>query len=340
MIHTSKYTSTFTILLIGLAILLTACGSEKGASFASSTESASSSSSSDPVKVNIAINGGISPLIIAQEKGWLDEAFKELNAEVEWSKFTSGPPLLEALVSGRVDLSLLGDGAAITGASNQLPFKIVGLTSDGRQLNNILVPYDSSISSIADLKGATIGVAKGTTSHVYLIKVLLANGLTQDDIKQINLQYDDGQAAFESGQLDAWISIDPYVTLNLEKKKAKLLEVDTEIYAPVSLIAHTDFAEKHPELVTLYLKLYKRSLDWQNENIDEAATLYEEYSKIPAPIIKIVLERSANQLSAYTPEALQAQELSSEILLAGEFLKKKPDFTSVIDNSFIEQALP
>lgn len=334
-----KMVTLVTILLM----VLSACSNENGASTSVSgfgeAPAAGSNSSKDTVTVHIAINGGIGPLLIAQEKGWVEEAFEELAAKVEWSKFTSGPPLLEALVSNRVDLGSLGDGATITGVANQLPFEIIALLGDGKDLNTLIVPTNSKISSVADLEGKTIGVAKGTTNHVYLIKILEANGLTQDDVKQINLQFDDAQAAFESGRLDAWVTLDPYVTLNVHQKKAKIVEVKEEIYAPLSMIARTDFAKNHPELVVEYLKVYKKALDWQHDHLDEAVAIYEKYSKIPAQINKIVLERSANTISAYTPEALQAQEASSEILLNNAFLKKKPDFTKVINNTFVDELI-
>lgn len=322
-----------------LFLVLTACSNENGASpsISGSGEANAAGSKSAEVTVHIALLGGISPLLIAEEKGWIDEAFSKKGAKVEWSKFTSGPPILEALVSNRIDLSSMGDGAVITGLANQLPFEIIGLLGDGKDLNTVIVPVNSTISSVADLKGKTIGVAKGTTSHVYLIKILQSIGLSQDDVKQINLQADDALAAFETGQLDAWITLDPYVTLSVEQKKAKIIEVQGEFLAPLSMIARSGFAKEHPELVTEYLKVYQQTLDWQRENLDEAAAIYEKYSKMPASVIKTVLDRSANQLAAYTPEALEAQQASAEILLDNAFLKKKPDFTKAINNTFVEE---
>ena len=331
----SKMVTLVTVLLM----VLTACSNENGASpsISGGSAEAAAGSKSAEVTVHIARLGGISPLLIAEEKGWIDEAFAEKGAKVEWSNFTSGPPILEALVSNRIDLSSMGDGAVITGLANQLPFEIIGLLGDGKDLNTVIVPVNSTISSVADLKGKTIGVAKGTTSHAYLIKILQSIGLSQDDVKQINLQADDALAAFETGQLDAWITLDPYVTLSVEQKKAKIIEVEGEFLAPLSMIARTGFVKEHPELVTEYLKVYQKTLDWQRDNLDEAAALYEKYSKMPASVIKTVLERSANQLSVYTPEALQAHEASSEILLNNKFLKKKPDFAKAINNTFVEE---
>lgn len=329
---------------IVLGLVLAGCGSGYSNTQASAGQGKAAAAKApeqggEPVKVHIALNGGLSPLIIAQEKGWLDEAFKSHHAEAVWSKFTSGPPLLESLVSGRVDLSWLGDGAAISGVANKLPFEVIGLISEGRDLNTILVPTGSPIATVENLKGKTVGAAKGTTSHVFLIKVLQAAGLTQQDVKIINLQFDDGQAAFEAGKLDAWVTIDPYVTLNVQQKKASVLDVKTEIYAPVSMIAHTEFAKEHPDLVVEFLKQYDKAVKWQNDNLDEAAGLYAAQTKIPAGIIKQVLSRSATRLSAYTPESLQAQEESAGILLQNQFLKQKADFKSAINDSFVIEAL-
>ena len=76
------------------------------------------------------------PLVIAREKGWLEEEFKAINAEVTWSEFPSGPPLLESLASNRVDLSTLGDGALIAGLDKKLPFEVIAQIGTGDQSQN------------------------------------------------------------------------------------------------------------------------------------------------------------------------------------------------------------
>ncbi|AEI43198.1 aliphatic sulfonate ABC transporter substrate-binding protein [Paenibacillus mucilaginosus] len=345
-VNSNNKLRTLPPLLLALAMVTAACGSSKEPSAQGAQATAASTAAAKPqeqpgtrVQVRVALNGSLNPLLLAKEKGWLEEGFSKLQADVVWSQFTSGPPLLEAVVSGRVDLSFLGDGAAITGISNQLPFEVIGLLSEGRQLNSILVPSASGIGSIPDLKGRTIGLAKGTTSHVYLIKALQASGLTQEDVKLINLQFEDAQAAFEAGKLDAWVTIDPYVTVNVQQKKAKALEVKTEIYAPVSMIVHNEFAKQHPELVAEYLKLFKQALDWQNANLAEAAQIYSKHTKLPADILTTVLQRSSTRLSAYTPKALEAQQATADILLANRFLKKPVMFKDAVNNTYVEQAL-
>ncbi|PWV95713.1 sulfonate transport system substrate-binding protein [Paenibacillus cellulosilyticus] len=342
-------------LVMALAVILTfvvaACGDKKadskdqasGASSQTTEGAAASDASSKPsgekVKVNIAINGGLSPLIIAQAKGFYEEAFSKLNAEISWSKFPSGPPLLESLVAGRVDLSFLGDGATIAGISNKLPFEVIGLNSEGKSGARLLVPPTSSIQKLEDVKGKTIGLPKGTVANVYLIKVLAAAGLSISDVNIINLQMEDAQAAFESGKLDGWVAWDPYITQNVNTGKARVIETDTEVLSPTSLIAHTKFAEEHPELVVEFLKVYKQTVDYELAHEDEAAQIFSEQTKLPVDTVKQVLANSSPILSTYTQAALDAQQASSDILYENKFIKNQITFKDAVNDTFVTEAL-
>jgi len=338
------------VLAVILTFVVAACGDKKDnakdqSSQVSSqtTEGAASDEASKPsgdkIKVNIAINGGLSPLIIAQAKGFYEEAFSKLNAEVVWSKFPSGPPLLESLVAGRVDLSFLGDGATIAGISNQLPFEIIGLSSEGKSGARLLVPPSSPIQKLEDVKGKTIGLPKGTVANVYLIKVLDAVGLSISDVNIINLQMEDAQAAFESGKLDGWVAWDPYITQNVNNGKARIVESDTVVLSPTSLIAHTKFAKEHPELVVEFLKVYKQTVDYELANGDESAQIFSEQTKMSVDTVKQVLANSSPILSAYTQAALDAQQASGDILLENQYIKNPITFKDAVNDTFVTEAL-
>ncbi|GAB6991122.1 aliphatic sulfonate ABC transporter substrate-binding protein [Paenibacillus pini] len=330
----------FSILLAAVILLIVGCsnqGNDSKSNTASGGDKAAASGA--PVKVNIAINGKISPLSIAKEKGWFEEEFKKQNAEVKWSEFPSGPPLLEALSAGRVDLSFLGDGAVISGIANHLPFEVISLISEGKGSVSILVPPNSPIQKIEDLKGKTVGATKGTVGHVYLIKVLKSRGLTLADVNVINLQPDDGQAAFDSGKLDAWVVWDPYATINVAAKKARVLPIDHPILAPNSMIAHTEFAKEHPELVITYLRVFKKATDWETAHLDESAQIFSEKTKVPVDTIKTIVGKNKPILSPYTQDALDEQQLTSEVLLENGFIKNKITFKDAVNDTFIKEAL-
>ncbi|WNR44079.1 aliphatic sulfonate ABC transporter substrate-binding protein [Paenibacillus roseipurpureus] len=334
----SKFLSHKPMLLVTAAFLsltvLAGCASNK-----SDTKNASAPAK-DPIKVNVAINGGISPLTVLKEKGWLQEAFKAENAEIVWSEFPSGPPLLEALVAGRVDVSFLGDGATLSGLSSGLPFQIIGLTSEGARSNALIVPANSPIKSVEDLKGKKVALAKGTTAHVYLLKLLSAHGLQPNSVEIVNLQPDDAAAAFTSGQLDAWVAWDPNITIQLGSGKAKSIAWDKEgILSPVSLIAQNDFLTKHPNLVTTYLKQYKKAAAWMKDNQDDAAKLFSEQKKVPVDTMKTLLTNSSVDLQAYTDKTIKAQQETADLLLSNGFIKKTVDVKAFINNKLVQDAL-
>ncbi|MEK4027252.1 aliphatic sulfonate ABC transporter substrate-binding protein [Pseudobacillus sp. FSL P4-0506] len=291
----------------------------------------------EPTEVNVAINGGLNPLIIGREKGWFEEEFAKYNVKVKWSEFPSGPPLLESLASNRVDLSFLGDGALIAGLEKKLPFEVIGQTGTGESAVRIIVPTNGKVEKIEDLKGKRIGVAAGTTGHVYLIKALKNHGLSINDVKIINLQPDDAQAAFETKQLDAWATWNPYITNNVDKGTAIELKVNGKILAPGGIIARTDFGKKHPDIVEAYLRIYKKAADWQIENPDKAAEIYSAETKLPVETVKKIITAEPPNMF-YTEQGIKAQQDSIKTLAKVGYIKREFQFKDHINNKYINAA--
>lgn len=292
------------------------------------------------LKVNIAINGSLNIFSIIKEKGLLDDVLKKHNATVSWSEFVGGPPILESLAAKRVDISVLGDGAALQGLSAGLSFSSIGLVSDGSRLNSVLVAPNSGIKSVKDLKGKTVALAKGTTSHVFLVKVLAKNGLKEEDLKIVNLPLPEAQSAFQGGKVDAWATIDPYTTqLTLQKKARSIAGAEQSIPAPITLIARNAFAKENPELVTEILKVYKEAVNWQNTHVDEAAQLFANQKKISKAVVKSLLSNQKAKLSPITKDIIATQQASADYLYNSKFLKKKVNYSVSVNNTFVTKAL-
>lgn len=235
-----------------------------------------------------------------------------------------------------MDFSFLGDGAALQGQGAGLDFANIGLITEGTQINSILVRPESGLQTPEELKGKKLGVAKGTTSHVYLDKFLKQYGLEESDLEIINLQIADAVSAFQSGQVDAIATIDPYTTQLVAQHKGIELKPKEEIDAPVTLIARSDFAKAHPEIVTEILKAYKTATQWQSSHIDDAADTYAKLKGLDPGIVKVLINKQASGLSPISADIIETQQESADFLYQSGFLKKKIQYKDYVDNTYVE----
>lgn len=322
------------LLAVITLLLLSACSN--------SADSAGAKQNSKPYKVQIA-NMGSSILELAKHKGWLEEELAKVNATVEWTKFTSGPPVIEALATKRADFGTLGEGAVLTAISGDVDLKLISLQSDGlKGINEIIVPKGSDIKQLADLKGKRIGVGKGTSNHVFLIKALKTAGLKESDVNLINLQVFDAQPAFESGQLDAWVAPDPLAYSEIHKNGAiSIVTAEAlNISSPTFYFLRGDFAKDHPEAAKILVQVVQQATDYQKANFEESIQISAEISKQDPAILKLLANNLQAQNTAISQEIVTELQASADTLLDLKFLKSKVDVSSVIDSSYLEQLQP
>jgi len=139
---------------------------------------------------------------VAEQKRWYEEA----GLDVELILFPSGPPLLEAMASGSIDVGALGGVPTLrTAAQKVFPLRILSAVADVSSSLNIVATND--IETLDDLRGKDVSVPWGTTQHLVLAQALEQNGMSISDINLIQMESIDGQAAFVAGRLDAVIPV-------------------------------------------------------------------------------------------------------------------------------------
>ncbi|URN94815.1 MAG: aliphatic sulfonate ABC transporter substrate-binding protein [Candidatus Pristimantibacillus lignocellulolyticus] len=321
-----KKSGLFVLALIITLVGLTACGK-------------SSDNSNKAVEVNITVNGGLNLLSIAKSKGWFEDEFATLNATVKWHEFQSSVPLLEGLVSDRIDFSFIGDGTVVTGKAANTPFTVISATGVEGNQNSILVKPDSDIQSIPDLKGKQIALAKGSSAHIFLVKALEKNGMSESDVKIVQLQPDEANAAFQAGQVDAWGTWDPYVTIETSADRARIVEsVKTmNFVAPAVMIGRDKFLKENPELAAAYLRVYQKAVDWVKENTDEAAEILATERKMDKALVKTLLENTNYINEPITTDIAAAIQTTADILFATGTVTTQLDVNkNVFDNSYYE----
>ena len=316
-----------------LSIAVTGCGSiSKDVSPNGDSQSAVSEGSAnyDGLTVTIGVQGSGGLFGKAREEKWFEQEFEKLGVKVEWAEFQSGPPMTEAMASKRLDFAGLGNMPVVAGQAAGIPFTIISQTLDGKNNVAIIVKKDSAINSIEDLKGKKVAVAKGSNAYNFLYLGLKESGLQASDIEAIQLQPDEAQAAFETGGIDAWATWDPYITLNSLTDKGRVLTDGEQlgVLSPSFTIVRTEFAEKYPELVTLYLKIVEKSRLWEEAHLAEAQDRYAAEYKVPLGVIQGMRDRSS------MINIPISDEIASELQI-----RKSIKVSDIIDNQYIEAAL-
>ena len=179
-------------------LTLTAAASALATTFGWST---SAMAQSVPKEVRIGWQKGSAIQIVARKQQVIEQRLKTLGVEsVKWVEFQFGPPMLEALGAGVIDLGSVGDTPPIfaqAGGSN-----LVYAAASPSAPHAALVPKNSPIKTLADLKGKKIAFGKGSSAQNVTIKALA--GLTIKDVEPTYLSPADATAAFNGGNIDAW----------------------------------------------------------------------------------------------------------------------------------------
>ena len=135
----------------------------------------------------------------------------KLPFKAQWSDFTSGPPMLQAMGAGSVDVGGVGNAPPVFAAAGGDQIAIVGALQANPRGSALLVPKGSSIRSLAQLRGKRIAVAQGSSADYHLLTVLTKAGLSVHDVTLVYLQPAAGLAALTSGHVDAWDIWSPFV---------------------------------------------------------------------------------------------------------------------------------
>jgi len=247
-------------------------------------------------------------LVVARQLAALENHFRPAGIEVKWVEFSSGPPMMEAMNVGSIDYGAVGDsppvfaqaaGGAIVYAAGQ-PI---------RNGQGILVPQNSAIRSIADLKGKRIGFTKGSSAHNIVVQTLEKAGLTYSDITPVYLTPPDEGPDFANGSIDAWSIWDPYFAIGEVKQNGRILVNATEITKTNSFyIANREFAKNHGPILQQIIDVTTSTAAWAETHRDEVAKAPSAVTGIPLDIQTIAANRSAFRVGPITDDIIATQQ--------------------------------
>jgi len=221
--------------------------------------------------------------LVAQQKGWFDQALSAEGAKAHYEMFQSLPPINESLATNRVDVVFEAAPPAIAGKSAGIDVKIVGVSCTVPV--EIIVPTDSSVHRLQDLKGKKIAVLAGTSSHYGLLKTLAKVGLGPSDFQVIDMTPPDAKNAFETGQVDAWSVWSPWIEQEEASGKGRPIPGgDAVVYSIFA--ARGGFIRDHPEVMKKIVAVMQQSKAWVQAHPDEAEAIVAKQMNLPVNIIQ------------------------------------------------------
>ena len=229
--------------------------------------------------------------LVLKEKKLLEKEFEADKIAVRWVFSAGSNKALEFLNAGSIDIGSTAGAAALIAKINGNPIKAVGVFSRP-EWTALVTRADSGVTKVADLKGKTVAVTRGTDPHIFLVRSLDSVGLTEKDVKLVLLQHADGKTALLRKDVDAWAGLDPIMAQAEVEEGAKLFFRKAEDNTWGVLNAREEFAQQNPQIVTRVLKVYEEARQWALKNPDELKKLLVAETKLPDAVIAKQLERT------------------------------------------------
>ncbi|MCF9021072.1 MULTISPECIES: ABC transporter substrate-binding protein [Pseudomonas syringae group] len=232
------------------------------------------------------------------------KAFEGVPYQVEWANFQGAAPLFEALRAGAVDLAPAGDTPVLAAATGGAPLRIVAVRRSQARSIAILVPKDSPIQTVADLKGRNVVIssARGSISQYLLIRALANAGVNESDVNIGFVMPTDALPAFNAGKIEAWATFGVYQAF-AEEQGARVLLSGEGINTGLTFITASDEVLTDPvrrQAINDVLKRLAKALDWARNNTDQYAEVFARVNDIPLPV--------SRRLQSWGIEALEPVE--------------------------------
>jgi sulfonate transport system substrate-binding protein len=263
-------------------------------------------------------------LVLLKSKGTLEDKLKAAGYKVVWTEFPSGPPLLEALNVAAIDFGNTGEAPPIFAQAAGAPIQYVAYEPPAPKGEAILVPKDSKLTSVADLRGKKIALNKGSNVHYLLVKALEKAGVKYSEVEPVFLAPADARAAFERGAVDAWVIWDPFQAAAEAATGARTLADGTGVVSNYQFyFSSKKFLESYPGIVDLVLAELREVDDWAKGDIHAVANQLAPAIGLPVGVVEVALKRQSYGIKPITDSVIADQQQVADTFFALGLLPKQ-----------------
>ena len=195
---------------------------------------------------------------------------------------------LPALITGKLDIGLTTlHNLALASLGEGVELKAVYLldTSDGA---DAIVEYKHQ--NVSDLKGKTVAATENEVNHLMLIAALDSVGLSEKDIKFVNMNAEDAGAAFVAGKLDAAVTWEPWVT-KASSNGGNIIFTSADIPDTIldAVVVSPEDLKSSKESISAFISAIDRGVKYMEANPTESHKIISKYLDIPPTEIEEML---------------------------------------------------
>nr|WP_315901133.1 sulfonate ABC transporter substrate-binding protein [Pantoea soli] len=273
-----------------------------------------------PDTLRIGYQKGSVSMVLAKSHHLLETRFP--HTKITWVEFPAGPQMLEALNVDSIDIGSTGDIPPLFAQAAGADLLYVGSEPPKPKAEVILVPKESPIHSVAELKGHKIAFQKGSSSHNLLLRALQEAGLSFSDIQPVYLTPADARAAFQQGNVDAWAIWDPYYSAALLQGNVRVLKDGSSLNLTGSFyLATRHYAEANGPFVQQVLQTFSEADALTQSQREPSIRLLAQAMGLPEAVIASYLDhRPPTTISPVSARTAQAQQHTADLFYASHLL--------------------
>ncbi|MGH7388929.1 MAG: ABC transporter substrate-binding protein [Candidatus Rokuibacteriota bacterium] len=281
--------------------------------------------------------------VVADRKGY----WKEEGLDYKVQYFKQGKLMRNAVISGDLDTGTTGFSPFVTAVSKGAKVTGIAVTTEiCATSGRIMVPVNSPIKSVKDLKGKRFATLEGTSTDIaFRAKTLARYGLKPEDLQWLNVVATDRVAAVAAGNADAALIGDPQAEIAVQKGLVRELENLCEYDRTRMMhIGNPITLQAKPELYAKYFRGWLKAHKLLKENPEEYARVYHEAllevgDKAEYKVILSVVKRLPSA-PFFTEQALRdLEDIAKEQVKLG-YIKDHPDYTKggkMLDDSIVRK---
>lgn len=271
------------------------------------------------------------------------DLFKKAGANVNIFKFDSGKTTRDAMISGRIDIGVIGATPFVIGAAKG-EIEAIAIALYGAKTLSVVGGLKSGVNSVKDLKGKKVGSQLGSaTDAVFQNKILPKFGLSKNDVQIINVTFQNHISALAAGSIDAFAGVEPFPSVAEVEKIGKVL-VDYSDYdlQPIILAANKSVIEGKRAAVVTFLRGWLAGVKVFNEHRDQATQIVLKHFKdqgfsVSDKIIGLMLSK-IDVNPNYVPQLKDYLDGEAKTLLAQKKISAAPDWSKLLNRDLLVAA--